>query len=82
MAKKKRPKDEAMPPPASTPTPPAPTHGRYPSRGRVKYVALPVDLYEWLERYAKAHSAPYDKKSVAWAARQIVSRAKREEEDP
>jgi hypothetical protein len=45
---------------------------RPPSRDKLKYVALPIDLHGWLERFAKSKSTPYDNKSVAWAARQAV----------
>lgn len=59
------------PPPADSPSPgddPGPKK-RPPSREKVRYVAIPVALYQLLEQYAADHSDQDDAKSISWAAR-------------
>ncbi len=64
MAKKKN-------PPEPTPDPPEPSK-RYPSRDNLRYVALPLDLYNYLVQYAAEHGSEDDTKSISWAARVAV----------
>lgn len=62
---KRRPPPAASPSPADNPRP----KKRPPSRERVRYVALPVALYQLLQQYAADHSDQDDAKSISWAAR-------------
>lgn len=71
MAKKKKPTDESMAPPDAR-TDERTKASRPPSREKVRYPPVPIDLYEWLEKYAASRSTPYDHKSIAWAARQAI----------
>jgi hypothetical protein len=48
---------------------------RHPSREHIRYVALPLELHQALERYAESRSDEDDKKSVSWAARVAVRRS-------
>jgi hypothetical protein len=70
MAKRKKKPDDAVPEPID----PGAGKKRYPSREKTRYVALPLDLYEVLEKYAKSRSDEDDQKSVSWAARVAVRR--------
>jgi hypothetical protein len=48
---------------------------RYPSRDRVRYVGVPLDIDELLAEYAKVHSTIDDVKSKNWAARVLLRKA-------
>lgn len=48
---------------------------RFPSRDRVRYVGVPLDLDELLTKYAEAHSTIDDQKSKNWAARVLLRKA-------
>ena len=47
---------------------------RYPSREKLRYVAIPVELHEALQRFAASRSDADDEKSVSWAARVAIRR--------
>lgn len=65
MAKKRTPPNPPEPPEEGP-------KKRYPSRDRIRYVAVPVHLYELLEKYASDHSDQDTQRSVSWAARRVV----------
>jgi hypothetical protein len=74
MAKKKKP-DAVNPPP--DPVPEQPMKKRPPSREKLRYVALPLDLHQFLKDYADSKSNEDDKRSVNWAARVAIRRFRR-----
>jgi len=43
---------------------------RYPSRDRIKYVGIPVEMYAVLEEFARRDGN--DPRSVSWAARLML----------
>jgi hypothetical protein len=47
---------------------------RYPSRDKIRYVGIPVELHEALEQYAQSRSDEDDVKSISWAARVCIRR--------
>jgi predicted Zn-dependent protease len=52
---------------------------RYPSRDKVRYVAIPLELHEALDKYAKDNSDEDNVKSISWAARVAIRRFLRSE---
>jgi hypothetical protein len=48
---------------------------RPPSREKLRYVALPLDLHAALVEYAADHSDEDDDKSISWAARVLLKKA-------
>jgi hypothetical protein len=71
MAKKKTPSQQ----PPSEEAPDEGASKRYPSRDKVRYVALPLNLHTVLEQYARDHSDEDDEKSISWAARVLLKKA-------
>ena len=62
VAKRKKPDQ-----PESSPAPERP-----PSRENTRYIAIPLDLYEALQRFAESRSDEDDKKSISWAGRVAI----------
>jgi hypothetical protein len=68
VAKKKKPAE-------SDPNPPGgPGKRRYPSREKVKYIAIPAEMHAALEKYALSRSDEDDQKSINWAGRVAIRR--------
>lgn len=44
----------------------------YPSRAKIRYVGIPKEIHEALERYAQSRSDEDEEKSVSWAARHAI----------
>lgn len=68
MGRKKKPMPPAAPEQVAKPK-------RFPSRERVKYVALPTNFIQALNDYADEHSDEDDAKSASWAARALIRKA-------
>lgn len=74
MAKRAN-KSDDPPEPAPDEQPNDEASKRYPSRENVRYLALPVELYEAIGRFAQAHSDEDEKRSISWAGRRLVRKA-------
>src|SRR5947208_1284074 len=70
MAKRKKNDDASQEPPM----PPAGEKKKPPSREKIRYLAIPLELHELLKRYADEHSDEDSRKSINWAARVAIRR--------
>jgi hypothetical protein len=68
MAKRKKPTEPEPTPPLEPPE----EKRRPPSRENLRYVAIPLQLHQALEQYAKDHSNEDETKSISWAARVAI----------